>query len=733
MSQRTQLVSRSSQPILSRAAQRIAAVSLRQVLTLVTMSAALSACGATHASYVQTEKAALGRVVVYRNGIAYYERHAKVIDGKLVMQVPADKVDDFLKSLTVTDAKSGQTLPVSFPSKGRKVAGETEMVVQFPDKNPREVVLSYVTESPAWKPTYRVVVADKGEVDIQGWAIVDNTSGEDWDSVRVGVGSSSALSFRYDLHSIRTVHRETLQSEDTFAKAPPKGGSVIRDDNTGEMELAALGDEDIARNEGHPDVADYEAAPIQARGMAGGSKMYAENAPRAPAAANQRAYKVARSGREDKDAKKEEQLNDRQVEELAKNIRGSRRTVVIEGYAEAGESDPSARSADRANLMRNQLIERGVPPAQVKIAAKGAVAGRRSGVRVVAAAVAPGEDKKPVESDGAPVGESHFESKGAMTVAKGTSAMVAVVNQKAKGEVVYLYDAESRHGDSRFAFKSVRFVNPTQSTLESGPMTVYGEGRFIGEGLAEPIPPGQTAVVPFALDRQVVVDREGSTGDRMSQLVKLHRGVLTAEVQHWKLTKLKVTNRQFKPVTVLVRHQSLRGWAVTKGPKAAEQYGESRLYEVTLAAGETKTVEIEESTPLVRTVDLRTPVGVELVRAYLQLAKPDEAVEAQMTKLVKLFDEVSKCEEQIVSLRERGTEYRQRMDELHEQLMSLKAVKTGGPLMAHLQQKMKEISDRVQQTTIQIVQQQEKQMLARVQFHEGLAELSLTQKRTAEK
>ena len=49
-------------------------------------------------------------------------------------------------------------------------------------------MLTYVTESPAWKPSYRVVVGDKGKVMLEGWAIVDNTSGEDWKGVLVGVG-----------------------------------------------------------------------------------------------------------------------------------------------------------------------------------------------------------------------------------------------------------------------------------------------------------------------------------------------------------------------------------------------------------------------------------------------------------------------------------------------------------------------------------------------------------------
>jgi hypothetical protein len=45
--------------------------------------------------------------------------------------------------------------------------------------------------------------------------------------------------------------------------------------------------------------------------------------------------------------------------------------------------------------------------------------------------------------------------------------------------------------------------------------------------------------------------------------------------------------------------------------------------------------------------------------------------------------------------------------------------------MSHLKTKMRDISDRVQKTTIQLVDQEEKIMLSRVQFQDALAELSL--------
>jgi hypothetical protein len=165
------------------------------------------------------------------------------------------------------------------------------------------------------------------------------------------------------------------------------------------------------------------------------------------------------------------------------------------------------------------------------------------------------------------VGESHFESATPMSVLRGTSAMVAILDGAAEGEIVYLFDPESDRGDGRFAFRSVLFRNPTDSTLESGPVTVYGQSRFIGEGLTEAIPPHSTAVVPFALDRQVVVERTGDEGDHIARLMTVQRGVLTCEVSHRRTTKLNVTNRQTTAATVLLRHTTTPGWVVAKVPE----------------------------------------------------------------------------------------------------------------------------------------------------------------------
>src|SRR4051794_6803094 len=90
-------------------------------LALALALAAAPGCGRLQ-TYVKTDDAALGRVIVYRNGVAYYERRARIEADALTLHVPGDKLDDFLKSLTVADAATGKALPLSYPSLPENVA-----------------------------------------------------------------------------------------------------------------------------------------------------------------------------------------------------------------------------------------------------------------------------------------------------------------------------------------------------------------------------------------------------------------------------------------------------------------------------------------------------------------------------------------------------------------------------------------------------------------------------------
>ncbi|MDQ7821734.1 MAG: hypothetical protein RDV48_02955 [Candidatus Eremiobacteraeota bacterium] len=85
----------------------------------------------------------------------------------------------------------------------------------------RELLVSYVLESPVWKTTYRVVLGAGKKPLIQGWAVVDNTQDEDWDEIALSLVSGLPVSFVHDLYHPRFKRRPVVEVRDEAGVAPP--------------------------------------------------------------------------------------------------------------------------------------------------------------------------------------------------------------------------------------------------------------------------------------------------------------------------------------------------------------------------------------------------------------------------------------------------------------------------------------------------------------------------------
>jgi hypothetical protein len=71
------------------------------------------------------------------------------------------------------------------------------MTISTTGAGERNLYVSYISEVPIWKTTYRIVLPSKAEKRplLQGWAIVDNTIGEDWNDVEVSLVAGAPHSF----------------------------------------------------------------------------------------------------------------------------------------------------------------------------------------------------------------------------------------------------------------------------------------------------------------------------------------------------------------------------------------------------------------------------------------------------------------------------------------------------------------------------------------------------------
>jgi hypothetical protein len=95
------------------------------------------------------------------------------------------------------------------------------------DTKERQIDASYMIPAPVWKSSYRLIFADKGEPTLEGWAIIDNTSGEDWTNVRLAVVSGRPVSFISNLYEPKYVTRQTVElPEDRAANPVVYNGAV---------------------------------------------------------------------------------------------------------------------------------------------------------------------------------------------------------------------------------------------------------------------------------------------------------------------------------------------------------------------------------------------------------------------------------------------------------------------------------------------------------------------------
>src|SRR5205823_13998197 len=78
-----------------------------------------------------------------------------------------------------------------------RAADVRKMAISTEGSGERELMVSYISEVPVWKSTYRIVLpADaKQKPLLQGWAVVDNTVGEDWDNVELALIAGAPQSF----------------------------------------------------------------------------------------------------------------------------------------------------------------------------------------------------------------------------------------------------------------------------------------------------------------------------------------------------------------------------------------------------------------------------------------------------------------------------------------------------------------------------------------------------------
>lgn len=183
-------------------------------------------------------------VVLYRSGVGYFERAGKFHGRSLSFAVKQREVGDFLASLTAVEKTTGGVRSVSFDvpePKPMHPCKEGEDCPEPPDpgnervsvrllldqETAHELNVSYVVGAPIWRPSYRVVFDGSERALLQAWAVVQNTSGEDWRDVKLSLTTGAPISFRSDLGTPIVPERPLVTDTGEVVSEVPLGETTL--------------------------------------------------------------------------------------------------------------------------------------------------------------------------------------------------------------------------------------------------------------------------------------------------------------------------------------------------------------------------------------------------------------------------------------------------------------------------------------------------------------------------
>jgi hypothetical protein len=142
-----------------------------------------------------------------------------------------------VSSLSFPDAKLQAQLKEYLATVAQSRSKDKRSVyIDSSDAKARTLSASYMIPQPLWKSSYRLLFDLKGAAILEGWAIVDNTTGDDWSNVRLAVVSGRPVSFISRLYEPFYVQRTTADVENAYAQAP-----VVYEGSTAPRQFAAGG------------------------------------------------------------------------------------------------------------------------------------------------------------------------------------------------------------------------------------------------------------------------------------------------------------------------------------------------------------------------------------------------------------------------------------------------------------------------------------------------------------
>jgi hypothetical protein len=450
-----------------------------------------------------------------------------------------------------------------------------QMTITATGSGERNVFVSYISEVPIWKSTYRIILPDEATAKpdakplLQGWAIVDNTIGEDWKDVHLSLVAGAPQSFVQNI------------SQPFYARRPeiPLPQSVQLTPQSHEATVQEQAEQKVATADGYGNGVGVERGRLG--GMMGG----------------------------------------------------------IAGSVAGPPAPPPVASPQKASSMATETVE-----------------------------VEAAEEKAPVEAEGKSIGDFfEYDLKQNISIGQNQSALVPIVQSRLEAEKVTLWNADS------VPLLALWIKNTSGQMLDSGSFNIIEGNTFAGEGVLEVLHPDERRLLSYAGDSALHVKTLTDSSSSPFTRVRIFKGNITMTSEERKKTKYTLRNADSKPRIVVIEHpsQESAGWKLAPStPKPEETSASFYRFRASVDAAKTSELTVEEFHTLAGTTELsnldhdQVQLLVDQNRLTSAMKKAFDEVLAQKNKVSALDLEIKQHDEESKKISTDQTRLRENMKAL---------------------------------------------------------------------
>jgi len=536
----------------------------------------------------------------------------------------------------------------------------------------REVFVSYISEVPIWKSTYRIIFPDKpGEKPLlQGWAIVDNTIGEDWKDVQLSLVAGAPQSFVQDISQPFYTRRPVIALPESVMLTPQSHEASLQVPEP--IPASGLGG-GVGAGVGGGTVGGVFRAGAVLSGLQGTVKD-PSGAVIPGARVTVRNEETGASQVTTTDSNGRYSFNNIQAgsSALFVSAQGFKRYDLSNFYLGVGRTNEIDATLE-------------VGPATETIEVQASAANVYTESSLVGSA-----GKQTAEAEGKSAGDFfEYDVKQRISIARNQSALVPIVQNHIDAEKVTLWNENSP------PLRAVWIKNTSGQVLDAGSFNVLEADAFAGEGVLENIHPEERRLLSYAADAAVHVKFEDEASDNPYTRIKIAKGVMYLLQEQRAKKKYTIRNADTEPRQVIVEFPSQEGWELTKGtPKPEESSASFHRFRVPVEAGKSAELTVESFHPLETTYEL-TNLDSDEVALLVQQKRLTPVMQQSFNRILAQKDKIGGIDQQINQRKQESDQIAADQNRIRENMKALKGSSEERALLQRYTKQLDSQEDRI--------------------------------------